>query len=194
MVYETVAKAKQKEAVNYLNENLFKTPNWLINNDIYGKTGLNGLKVIGDLQEGIIGSMFRSSTLNHLVQAATFPGAETYTIPELLADVKKGVWSELPAHKAIDVYRRQLQQMYVDRMDVVLNPPPVVIPQGITFGRGYTPPADNDYVDVKASVRSHLISLKGEINSAAATSTDQMTKIHLKEMSRRIEKALDPKK
>ena len=194
MVYETVAKVKQKEAVNYLNENLFKTPNWLINNDIYGKTGLNGLKVIGDLQEGIIGNMFRSSTLNHLVQAATFPGAETYTIPELLADVKKGVWGELPAHKAIDVYRRQLQQMYVDRMDVVLNPPPVVIPQGITFGRGYTPPVDNDYVDVKASVRSHLIILKGEINSAAATSTDQMTKIHLREMSRRIEKALDPKK
>lgn len=194
MVYETVAKSKQKEAVNYLNENLFKTPNWIINNEIYGKTGLNGLKVIGDLQEGIIGNMFRSSTLNHLVQAATFPGAETYTIPELLIDVKKGVWSELPAHKAIDVYRRQLQQMYVDRMDVVLNPPPVVIPQGITFGRGFTPPVDNDYVDVQASVRAHLISLKAEVNSAAATSTDQMTKIHLREMSRRIEKALNPKK
>lgn len=194
MVYETVAKVKQKEAVNYLNENLFKTPNWLINNDIYGKTGLNGLKVIGDLQEGIIGNMFRSSTLNHLVQAATFPGAETYTIPELLTDVKKGVWSELPAHKAIDVYRRQLQKTYVDRMDVVLNPPPVVIPQGITFGRGFTPPVDNDYVDVQASVRAHLISLKTEVNSAAATSTDQMTKIHLREMSRRIEKALNPKK
>ena len=194
LVYETVAKAKQKEAVNYLNENLFKTPMWLINNDIYGKTGLNGLKVIGDLQEGIIGNMFRSSTLNHLVQAATFPGAETYTIPELLTDVKKGVWSELPAHKVIDVYRRQLQKTYVDRMDVVLNPPPVVIPQGITFGRGFTPPVDNDYVDVQASVRAHLISLKAEVNLAAATSTDQMTKIHLKEMSRRIEKALNPKK
>ena len=195
MVYETVSKAKQKEAVNYLNENLFKTPDWLINNDIYGKTGLNGLKVIGDLQEGIIGGMFRASTLNKLVQAAAFPGTETYTIPELLTDVKRGVWSELAARKPVDVYRRQLQQMYIDRMDVVLNPPPpVVLPVGFPIGRGFTPPADNDYVDVQASVRSHLTSLRAEINAAALSSTDQMTKIHLKEMSRRIEKALDPKK
>ena len=196
MVYETVSKAKQREAVNYLNENLFKTPEWLINNDIYGKTGLNGLKVIGDLQEGILGGMFRASTLNHLVQAATFPGGETYSIPEMLTDVKRGVWSELATRKPIDVYRRQLQQMYVDRMDVVLNPlPPVVLPLGIPQGRGgFAPPVDNDYVDVQASVRAHLTSLKAEVNAAAITSTDQMTKIHLKEMSRRIEKALDPKK
>ena len=195
MVYETVSKAKQKEAVNYLNENLFKTPEWLINNEIYGKTGLNGLKVIGDLQEGIVVGMFRASTLNHLVQAATFPGTETYTIPELLTDVKRGIWSELATRKPIDVYRRQLQQMYIDRMDVVLNPPPpVVLPFGIPQGRGFTPPADNDYVDVQASVRAHLSSLKAEVNAAAIASTDQMTKIHLKEMSRRIDKALDPKK
>ena len=196
MVYETVSKAKQKEAINYLNENLFKTPEWLINNDIYGKTGLNGLKVIGDLQEGIISSMFRASTLNHLVQAATFPGGETYTIPELLNDVKKGVWSELTTRKPIDVYRRQLQQAYVDRMDVVLNPPaPVVLPQGFPQGRGgFAPPVDNDYVDVQASVRAHLTALKAEVNAATVSSTDQMTKNHLKEMSRRIDKALNPKK
>ena len=193
VVYETVSKAKQKEAVAYLNENLFKTPIWLVNNDIYSKTGLNGLKVIGNLQEGILGSMFSSSTLNHLVQAATFPGAESYTIPELLADVKKGIWSELPAQRPIDVYRRQLQQMYVDRMNLVLNPPPpVAVTPGTTAGRTATP-IDDDYVDVQSSVRAHLVSLKAEINSAAARSADQMTKIHLKEMSRRIDKALDPK-
>ena len=50
IVFETVSKSKQKEAVSYLNENLFKTPDWLFNNDIFSKTGLNGLKVVGDLQ------------------------------------------------------------------------------------------------------------------------------------------------
>ncbi len=195
MVYETVSKAKQKEAVNYLNENLFKTPDWLINNEVYGKTGLNGLKVIGDLQESIISGMLRASTLNKLVQAAAFPGTATYSIPEMLTDVKRGVWSELSTRKPVDVYRRQLQQMYVDRMDVVLNPPPpVVLPLGAPQGRGFAPPVDNDYVDVQASVRAHLSALRAEVNAAAITSTDQMTKIHLKEMSRRIEKALDPKK
>ena len=195
VVFEVVSKAKQKEAVNYLNENLFKTPDWLFNSDVYGKTGLNGLKVIGDLQEGIVGNLFRAGTLNHLVEASTLQGKESYSIPELLTDVKRGIWSELVARKPIDVYRRQLQQMYVDKMNIVLNPPaPVVLPPGLNLGRGFTPPVDNDYVDVQASVRAHLTSLKAEINAAALGSTDQMTKIHLKEMSRRIEKALDPKK
>ncbi len=196
VVFEAVSKAKQKEAVNYLNENLFKTPDWLFNNDVYAKIGQNGLKVVGDLQEGIIGSLFRAGTLNHLVEASTLPGNDyAYSIPELLTDVKRGIWSELAARKPIDVYRRQLQQMYVDKMNTVLNPPPpVVLPPGLNLGRGFAPPVDNDYVDVQASVRAHLTSLKAEINAAALGSTDQMTRIHLKEMSRRIEKALDPKK
>ena len=195
IVFETVSKSKQKEAVSYLNENLFKTPDWLFNNDIFSKTGLNGLKVVGDLQEGILGNLFRASTLNHLVEASTFPGNDPYSIPEMLTDVKRGIWSELATRKPVDVYRRQLQQHYVDKMNTVLNPtpPPVVIPQTVTPGRGFAPPVDNDYVDVQASVRAHLISLKAEINAVAIVSTDQMTKIHLKEMSRRIEKALNPK-
>ncbi|MFN0081928.1 MAG: zinc-dependent metalloprotease [Ferruginibacter sp.] len=195
VVFETVAKAKQKEAVYYLNQNLFKTPEWLINNDIFAKTGKNGLQVIGDLQEGIISNLFRATTLNHLVQAATFPGAETYTIPEMLTDLKKGVWSELPAHQSIDIYRRQLQQTYIDKMDLLLNPPPVRAAEGLVIGRGgagLSP--DNDFVDVQSSVRAHLTALKSEISIAANTSADQMTKYHLKDMSRRIEKALDPNK
>ena len=152
------------------------------------------MKTIGDLQEGILASMFRPATLNHLVEAATFPGNDPYSIPEMLTDVKRGIWSELVARKPIDVYRRQLQQMYVDKMNTVLYPPPpAVIPAGFTIGRGFTPPVDNDYVDVQASVRYHLTSLKAEINAASLVYTDQMTKIHLKEMSRRIEKALNPK-
>ena len=195
VVYETVSKAQQKEAINYLNQNLFKTPEWLFNNDIYSKTGKNSLDVVGDLQEGILNNLFRANTLNHLVEAATFPGPDSYSIPEMLADLKKGVWSELPAHKSIDIYRRQLQKNYIDKIDLLLNPPPVKIAEGPAFGRGgnAAPAPDNDFVDVQSSLRAHLTLLKSEINAAAAVSTDQMTKIHLKEMSRRIEKALDPK-
>ncbi|MGB4843170.1 MAG: zinc-dependent metalloprotease [Ferruginibacter sp.] len=194
VVYETVSRVKQKEAVAYLNSNLFATPTWLINNDINAKTGLNSLKEIGKLQENVLNGLFRTSTLNHLVEAETFPGNDDYKITELLSDVKSGVWSELATRKPIDIYRRQLQQMYVEKIDKLLNPEPVKPVEIPAALRAFIIPVDNDLVDVQSSLRASLSSLKAEVNAAANASTDQMTKIHLKEMSRRIDNALDPKK
>ena len=47
-VYEIVPEAKQKEAIDFLNKQLFTTPTWLINQDIFSRTGTSGLTVIGD--------------------------------------------------------------------------------------------------------------------------------------------------
>jgi len=194
VVYETVPRAKQKEAVVYLNNTVFATPTWLINNDINAKTGLNSLKEIGKLQENILNGLFRNSTLNHLVEADAFPGSDDYKITELLSDIKSGIWGELSTRKPIDIYRRQLQQMYVDKIDKLLNPEPVKPVEIPAALRAFIIPVDDDLVDVQSSLRASLSSLKAEVNAAANTSTDQMTKIHLKEMSRRIDNALDPKK
>jgi hypothetical protein len=195
VVYETVSKAKQKEAVQFLNNNLFATPTWLINNDIYAKTGINGLNEIGKLQNGILNNLLNSNTLNHLVEASTFPGNVDYSVYELLTDLKKGIWTELTTRKPIDIYRRQLQQIYIADMDRLLNPPPVKAPELPAGARNITiEREDNDFVDVKSSVRAALVSLKAEVNAAAGVSTDQMTRIHLKEMSKRIEDALEPAK
>jgi hypothetical protein len=195
VVYETVSKAKQKEAIQFLNNNLFTTPAWLINNDIYAKTGLNGLNEIGRVQNGVLNNLLNSNTLNHLVEASTFPGNVDYSVYELLTDLKKGIWTELTSRKPIDIYRRQLQQMYVADMDRLLNPPPVKLPELPAGARIITiNTEDNDFVDVKSSVRAALVSLKSEVIAATGASTDQMTRIHLKEMSKRIEDALEPRK
>ena len=53
-VYEIVPKAKQKEAVDFLNKQLFATPAWLINQDIFSRTGQSGITVIGTLQDNIL--------------------------------------------------------------------------------------------------------------------------------------------
>ena len=39
-VYEATPKATQKEAVDFLNKNLFATPTWLLNKDILNKFSL----------------------------------------------------------------------------------------------------------------------------------------------------------
>ena len=53
-VYEIVSKAKQKEAVDFLNKQLFTTPAWLINNDIFDRTGSMPYSTIGGLQDNML--------------------------------------------------------------------------------------------------------------------------------------------
>jgi hypothetical protein len=191
-VYEVVAEAKQKEAVDFLNKNLFATPSWLINAEISGKTGMNPVNVIGLTQDIILGRLISFRTLNKLVDAEAQMGAGAYQVTELLTDLKKGIWTELTTRKPADVYRRNLQKTYINTLSNLVNPPPA---QQVSLGGGITISASfsNDENDVVSVVRAHLASLRNEINAAAVVITDPMTKYHLQDVSKRIDKALNPK-
>ena len=193
--YEEVPKVKQKGAIEHLNKYVFETPVWLLNDEILGKCGINRLKVIGGVQETVLGGLLKRSKLDRLVQAQAAVGKEAYTVVDLLSDLKKGVWSELSTGKPIDIYRRQLQQTYVKKIDALLNPKEDKLSGDIgSLLAAMMSQSDPDLVDITASLRAHLASLKIEINAAANSSSDQMTKIHLKDMVRRIDDALNPKK
>ena len=189
-VYEIVAEAKQKEAVDFLNKQLFATPSWLINQDIFSRTGLNGLNVIGGLQDNVLGGILSTRTLNKLVDAEAATGNAAYQIIELLGDLKKGIWSELAARKPIDIYRRNLQKSYINILGDLLKSGKgqTITVAGITITT-----ATADKSDSRSVVRAHLASLRAEVNAAAAGTPDQMSKYHLQDISNRIDNALNPK-
>ncbi|MCB0777070.1 MAG: zinc-dependent metalloprotease, partial [Chitinophagaceae bacterium] len=188
-VYEIVPKAKQKEAVDFINKQLFETPTWLINKDIYSKTGLDGLSVIGPIQDNILGRILNSRNLNKFPEAESMLGANAYSINDLLNDLKKGIWSELSGRKPIDVYRRQLQKSYVLTLGRLIDPP---ASQSGTSGRA-ADPVMTDKTDILSVVRAHLSALRSEINAAAAGTADKMSKYHLQDLSKRIDDILNPK-
>jgi hypothetical protein len=191
-VYEVVSETKQKEAVEFLNKQLFSTPTWLINQDIFSRTGLSGLNAIGNIQDNMLNRLLSSRSLAKLLDAEASLGNGAYTVTELLADLKKGIWSELPTRKAIDMYRRNLQKSYVNTLIGLLNPSS----QSLSGGPGISftiTPSGGDKSDAKSVVRAHLASLRTEINSAAAAMQDQMSKYHLQDVSARIDNALNPK-
>jgi len=109
-----------------------------------------------------------------------------------LGDLKKGIWSELAARKPVDIYRRNLQKSYVNILSNLVSPPPpsqATIAPGVTI----TISGGSDKSDVASVVKAHLASLRNEINAAAAVIADPMTKYHLQDVSKRIDKALNPK-
>lgn len=193
-VYELVSKAKQKEALDFLQKQLFNTPNWLLDQQVFDKTGQSGLTIVGSVQDNILNRILSTRTLTKLVEAEASAGKKAYGILEYMGDLKSGIWSELTTKKPIDIYRRNLQKTYVNTLIGILNPPSANA--AISFG-GFGPAAPSlvsaEKSDVKAVVKAHLQRLKAEAGTAASLYTDTMSKIHLQDISDRITKALDPK-
>jgi hypothetical protein len=192
-VYEFTPKIKQAEAVAFLQQQLFTTPTWLINNDIFGRTGSSSLTIIGNIQDNALNRLFSGSTLNKLINAETAIGSSAYKMTDLFSDMKKGIWSELGARKPIDVYRRNLQKSYINVLSNLLSPAEITINIG-GGAANVVPSLNTDKSDIKSLVRAHLASLRTEVNAAAAAMTDPMSKYHLQDVSKRIDDALNPKK
>lgn len=194
-VYEIVPKAKQKEAVEFLNKQLFATPTWLINNDIFDRTGANAISTIGRSQDIILNRILGSGNLSKMIDAEAELGSNAYTMAEFFTDLKNGIWSELPGRKKIDVYRRNLQKSYISMMDGLLNPAQNNS-QGasiiILIGGGSTVNVDKS--DIKSLVRAHLAALRTEVKAAAGATADPMSRYHLQDIVSRIDKSLDPNK
>lgn len=190
-VYEVVSEAKQREAVDFLNKNLFATPGWLLNNEIFSRTGLSGTTVIGQVQDVVINRLLSGRTLSKLTDAETTLGNATYQVTELLADLKKGIFTELATARPVDIYRRNLQKSYVSALVSLLAPgTTTMLAPGITISSGGL----NDKSDAKSIIRAYMTSLRAEITAGAGRSSDTMTKYHLQDLAERINKALNPNK
>lgn len=193
-VYEIVPKSKQREAVEFLNKQLFVTPSWLLDQGIFSKTGINAISTMGSLQDNILNRLLATRSLSKLIDAEAQQGGNAYSIADLLSDLKKGIWSELPGRSKIDVYRRNLQKSYIGILDDLLNPPKSGTGSGIVImvlGGGST--LSTEKSDVRSVVRAHLTALRNEVKAAAAGVSDAMSRYHLQDIVIRIDNSLNPK-
>lgn len=190
-IYEIVPKAKQKEAVDFLNKNLFTTPTWLLNNEIFDRTGTSALTTISGLQDATLNRLLSSTTLSKLIDAEAELGTGAYSMPELFSDLKKGIFSELVTKKKIDVYRRNLQKSYVDVVSGLLKPQSTASGSIVIFLGGGGPSVNIDKSDIKSMARAHLVTLRAEARAAAAAIPDEMSRYHLQDIIARIDKVLD---
>jgi hypothetical protein len=193
-VYEIVSKAKQKEAVAYLNKTLFETPKWLLNNDVFAKTGQSGLTTIGGVQDNILNRMLSTRSLSKLIDAEASLGNNAYRITDLLGDMKSGIYAELTARKSTDIFRRNLQKSYVMALTRLIdagNAGSSLSMGGISI---QVSGSSVDKTDLKSVVKAHLSTLRSELLAASTTVADPMTRYHWKDLADRIEQTLKPGK
>ncbi|HXB94765.1 MAG TPA: zinc-dependent metalloprotease, partial [Puia sp.] len=195
-VYEATPKATQREAVEFLNKNLFATPTWLLNKDIVNKFSNPGMEdQVNTVQANVLKSLMSAARLYRLAVCTQRYGSGVYGVDDLLTDTKKGVWGELATGAVIDPYRRNLQKQYVQALIALINPEPAAaLPPGVNLPRGLSIfTGDIRFTDVPSIARAQLVELRTEIGAAIARTTDKVSRYHLQDVQERIKQALNPK-
>lgn len=199
-VYEVTPKSMQRDALGFLNRQLFQTPKWLIDKKIWDKINPPGsVDPIASAQEAALAGLLSGDRMNRMQYSVERFGADkAYSALEMISELQNDLFSELKSNKAIDGYRRMLQKSYVDKLDNLLNPPAISVSGTITFpgGGGRANPyatGFNSRSDVYSIARAQLVQLRSQVAAAAGTASDRMSKIHLQDLSEKIKQALDPK-
>ncbi len=168
VVYEAVAKKDQEEAMRFLEENVFTTPQWLLKKDIFEKTGKTPVNTVEEIQNGVLSRILSSFVLQNMYQMEAID-PNTYTVMNLLSDLNHSVIKK----QNPDVYGRNLQRNYVSSLIKLVDT------------------KVSDKSDVAAIVRGNLNTIKKELAVKADSNT--VNKYHYEDLVFRIEKALDPK-
>jgi hypothetical protein len=175
--FQLIPRAKQEEAVRFLAANAFRTPKWALDPAILRRIEPVGvLDRVEASQARVLTSLLSSARVLRLVEQDSLDGAAAYAPLDFLADVRRGVWSEIyestPA--SIDAYRRNLQRAYVETLSSRVN--------------GAQAQSD----DARAFFRGELKTLDTDLGSVLGRQLDRATTLHLQDIRTQIARALDP--
>jgi len=191
-VYTHVAKADQKRAVKFINDQLFKTPEWLLDEEIFNKTQYSGtVERIRGMQVRSLNRILSLGRLARVLENEALNGNEAYKILDLMRDLRNGVWAELRSGRTIDMYRRNLQRAHIDRLGYLMTAKNQQAFRGSTYVK--STPLNTSQSDLRAVVRAEFNTLKRQIRNAIGRTSDSMSKIHLRDAIERIDAILDPK-
>lgn len=186
--FSVLSEADQRRAVQFFIDEAFTTPDWMLNGEVLRRIGApSAVDRIQGAQARALSLVFNPARMQRMIEQEALLGQQTYTLGELFSDVRAGVWSELTAGRTIDVYRRNLQRAYIDRMEDLMTAP------APTTGGGFGgAPVDPTQSDIAAFARGELVDLAALAQRAFPRVADRTTRLHLQDIRARIAAILEP--
>ncbi|MGB5609677.1 zinc-dependent metalloprotease [Eudoraea sp.] len=191
-VYTPVPKEHQKNCMQFLQEQIFTTPEWLLDDELFGRIEYSGsVERVRALQARSLNNLLSLGRMARLIEQETQLGTDAYSLNTMMNDLSKGIWSELKSGRKIDTYRRNLQKAHIDRLEFLM-----------TAESNTKKPANGGYrkatvintsqSDIRSVARAELNSLKRNIANAIPRTSDNMSKYHLQDVIARIDQILNP--
>ena len=192
-VYIPVSKLHQENCMRFLQDELFRTPEWLLDQNIFNKIQYSGfIERVRAMQARTLDNILSLGKLQRLIENETAAGDTAYHLADMMQDLREGIWSELKNGKAIDTYRRNLQKAHIDRLAYLMTAENQK--KKPDFG-GYqkSTVVNTSQSDIRSVARAELVTLQRHIKNAIARTSDTMSKYHLQDAQNRIELILDPR-
>ena len=187
-VYTHVEKNHQKACVSFLNNHLFKTPYWMIDKNILNKIEYAGTtNRIRSLQSSYLNRVLDFGRMARMIENEALNGNNSYSLDEMMNDVKNGIWSELKNGQSIDVYRRNLQKSYISRLDFIMKNEQPSRPG--SWG-SYITTVKVDVSDIRSVTMGTLMDLNKDLNKALKKYSDSGVKNHIRYCLNMIKEAL----
>jgi hypothetical protein len=192
--YEIVPRDRQEAAMTFFAQEAFATPEWMIDNEILSHIEHAGaVERIRQRQVGVVENLLEPDRMGRLIESRARYGEGAYGLADMMADLRAGVWSEVPAGAPIDPYRRNLQRGYLERMEWLMTEEPEEEEEGGFFGSPQPPTVDVSQSDIRPFVRGELNVLRDDIESALVRGgLETPTRYHLEDALVRIDRILDP--
>ena len=175
-VYHPLAADKQREAVRFLLDHAFTTPETMVDPEITLRLESNGAadRVVRG-QKRILQALINESRVKRMAEHAAWAPENPYLATELMSDLRHGIWSELfQSPVTVDLYRRNLQRAHVD----------VLVER---LGEAEIPDSD-----LPGLSRSELEAIRWAARTGAERAGDDITRVHLQDLEARIRQALNP--
>ncbi|HEY9185484.1 MAG TPA: zinc-dependent metalloprotease [Salegentibacter sp.] len=191
-VYTHVDAEHQEDAMQFLQDQLFSTPEWLIDQEIFNKIEFDGnIERIRNYQVRTLNNLLDFGRMARLMENEEVNGNEAYSLLDMMSDLRKGIFSELSRGQRIDRYRRNLQRAYIDRMEYLMTEEQPEIPSRM---RAWSSRSDINVAqsDIRPVVRGELKTLERQIRNAINRTGDTLTRYHLQDALERIDLILNP--
>jgi hypothetical protein len=188
-VYTPVSKETQKQAMAFLQKEVFHTPTWLLDPNVLNKISKPAKRE--KVQRFQVEALYQLMTSNRMyrmnAEEMRYGKQNMYSLDEMLTDIENSLWSELrSAQPVIPADRRTLQKSWIENMKQALSAATTPPAQGST-----SPDLTN--TDVPVIVRTHMDTIMKQCKVAAAKCKDPMTLAHIVYAQNKLSKLLDPK-
>ena len=160
--YTPLEKSEQTKSMQFLNDNVFSTPKWLLQSSILSNIGPSGsVDRIRTMQTRILNNLLLKERLMRMIDNEAMLGTSTYSINDLFLDLRNGLWSELKSKQDIDIYRRNLQRAHVMQLIKLLEEDQLALS------------------DVGAAARAELMTIQKLTNKSGKKYKDAGSRNHL---------------
>ena len=172
-VYEAVPAEKQREAVEFLQAQVFTRPDWLLEKEVLRRIERAGaLHAVERTQARALRLLLDPQRLARMMEmeALADNGEDVYGALDMMEDLRVGLWRELDGSSIIGPFRRNLQRAYIARMANLMA----------------------EDADARPLVRGELVRLQSDIEEALPAVENRHTRLHLRDILARIESLLKP--